>query len=871
MANERSFVNVLDGGWLARRASDVAAQGEEITSPDYEPVGWLPAVVPGSVLATLVVNGQQPDPYVGDASLSIPDLSQAGGLAYYTFWFYRTFDLQETSPAARTWLRFDGINYAADVYLDGRKLDAKEREGMFHRRTFEISGLAPGKHRLAVRVFPPDPPGKPGPNGGAQSAPNIGASVTARYPVGWDWVIAMPDRSAGIWDKVSLIGTGPVTLGDPHVVSKVPGIRVPDGPQAPAELTVTAALRNTSESAISGILECAVDGEFAQVDVNLAPGETRRVPIHFQLYSPRLWWPNGMGEPYLHESALTFCIAGEVSDRRTFNVGVRQVDVAQVDLGGRSTRVFTVNGQRVFLRGGNWIGTDAMFRYCANAKRYHDEVRLHASANLNLIRVWGGGIAERDPFYDACDAHGILVMQDFWISGEYDPEPSERWVSVFRTSARDTIERLQHHASLLFWCGGNEQVPPRAVASQLAEWIQGPAMEVLDGSRLFVDRSTNISGSSSDQYEDGPYGIMPLAAFEQERFSNPINPELGSIGTPTYDSLSRFLPASALADFPKPNQPYDKVNATWRHHDYIPYHNDNPQVPDQIATYGAPNNVKRFAYLAQLANYAQYRALFEGFTAHAFEWYAGVLLWKSQNPWPGLRGQIYDWYLEQTGGMFGVQHACEPVHVQLSFGDASNPKNTSVLVTNTTPLELTNITATATTYALDGTVLAKDRARKDLPAGSIVPMFSIEQVPRAPGVVYFIDLRLTDAYGTLVSRNFYWQSTDGSYQPLNELKPAHIEATATMLRDGERWHASVTLVNGPDQPVAFCLQLQVRDSGLGNRVLPVFYEDNYLSLVPGERRDLTVDFATTDVPSGTTPELWCAGWNVTKTHILASF
>lgn len=872
MANGHAFVELLNDGWLARRATEVHVGGEALTSDKFEPDGWLHAVIPGSVLATLVANGQHHDPYVGDASRSIPDLQQAGGLAYYTFWFYREFHVPLIAEGTRTWLRFDGINYAADVFLDGRKLETTEREGMFHRRTFDVKHLAPGTHRMAVKVAPPDPPGKPGPNGGDPSAPNIGENVTARYPVGWDWIIPMPDRSTGIWDKVCLMGTGPVTLGDPHVSAKVPGVRVPDGPQAPAELTVTATVKNTSDAPLSGILECTVDGEFAQADVSLAPGETRRVPIQIRLYSPRLWWPNGMGEPYLHESALTFCVAGEVSDRRTFNVGVRQIDVANVDLGGRTSRVFSVNGQRVFLRGGNWIGTDAMFRYSANAKRYHDEVRLHAGANLNAIRVWGGGIAERDPFYDACDAHGILVIQDFWLSGEYAPtEPSERWSSAFETSARDTIERLQHHASLLLWCGGNEQVPPKPLATKLAAWIEGSGPGVLDGTRLFVDRSTNISGSSSSAYEDGPYGIMPPRVFEQQRFSNPFNPELGSVGTPTYETLAKCLPTSALADFPKPNQSAAQINDTWRLHAYMPYHNDDSKEPDQIAIYGEATNAKRFAYLAQLANYTQYRALFEGFTAHAFEWYSGVLVWKSQNPWPALRGQLYDWYLEGTGGLFGAQRACEPVHVQLSVGDSSTRNSPSVLATNMTTRGLEDVTATARAYALDGTLIATKRTRRDLPAGSIVPMFGIEQLPRAPGVVYFVDLRLTDSEGTTISRNFYWQSTDGDFAQLKDLQPARIDATATMLRDDGRWHAAVTLENAADQPVAFGLQLQVRDSGLGDRILPVFYEDNYLSLVPGEHRELTVDFATSDVPSGTTPELWCVGWNVPKTHILASF
>ena len=862
-------IQTLATGWLARPHADVDVDGTVLTSPSFTVEGWLDAVVPGSVLATLVKNKKVPDPYYGDNSKSIPDISQVGA-GHYTYWFYNAFHLSAPGPGRRVELRFDGVNYGATVYLNGRKLEA-EATGMFRRHVFDITAFVEGENRLAVLVTPPDPPGVPDGHGGGPNPPAIGESVVARYPVGWDWVIAMPDRSAGIWDRVSVHVSGAVVIGDPHVVTRVVSVRVPGGPQAPAHLTVTAEVTNTSGAPVSGALACAVDGRTDQASVTLAAGATQAVTLERQIDNPRLWWPNGLGRPELYPVTLTFTIGGgEVSDERSFRAGVRQIDVSTMEVssaggGKRQTRVFHVNGQRVFLRGGNWIGTDAMFRYSADAQRYRDEVRMHAEANLNLIRVWGGGIAERDPFYEACDEYGILVMQDFWISGEFSGPFSDTWANVFRASAVDTIKRLQHHPSLLFWSGGNEQTPPDEIARALKSWIEGPGSGTLDGTRIYVSRSTDISGSSMNQYDDGPYGIRHPADFFRGEIprlgSNAINPEVGSVGTPTFESLRLFMPDNALADFPRPDRDWNEV---WQLHDYMPYSNDDPEapkVPDQIAIYGAPDSAERFAYLAQLANYIQYRALFEGFSGTMWRWYAGVFLWKSQNPWTGLRGQLYDWYLEQLGGLFGVRRACEPVHVQLDL--ASN----EVMLVNTSAAAFEG-TATATLYDLSGRATKGGEASVPAkqPPAEPQALFSLQNVPTAPDTVYFVDLRLSNREGQVVSTNFYWLTT-GDYRPLLGLVPAKIEATGTLALAGERWEATVTLVNAAGQPVAFWIRLQVLTSGGLKRVLPVFYRDNYISLIPGERRDISIDFAAADVPPGETPEIWLEGWNVARSQV----
>jgi mannosylglycoprotein endo-beta-mannosidase len=845
-----------------------------LTSPSYTIEGWLEAVVPGSVLATLVKNGKIPDPYYGDCSQSILDITDPlAGAGYYTYWFYNAFDLPAIAPGTRVELRFDGINDAAETYLNGQKLESTAR-GMFARRSFDVTAFVrPGKNQLAVLVHPPDPPGVPNSkrNGGNFEF-NIGESVVARYPVGWDWVISMADRSAGQWDRVTVRLTGPVVIGPLHVVTSVPGVRVPGGSQAPASVTIRTPLKNTSKISVTGILEYAIAGKTEKaVAVTVPPGGGEHEFNHEFTHSieePRLWWPNGLGRPELYTLDVSFTIAGVVSDHTATRFGIRQfdvstIDVSTIDVSSRKTRVFSINGQRIFLRGGNWIGTDAMFRFSANEKRYRDEVRMHADANLNILRVWGGGIAERTPFYDACDELGMLVMQDFWVSGEYyNPQPPNEWIEAFLACARDTIERLRNHPSLLFWSGGNEQTPPPDVATKLKGYIEGSGGEALDGTRIYVPLSTDISDSSEVQYEDGPYVILPPKFFFSNHFTNPINPEIGSVGTPTYESVQRFMPPDALKNFPKANQLYKELDPVWRLHDYIAYSSDD-SPHDQIAIYVKaghtdPSNTEDFCRLAQLANYIQYRALFEGFSAHMWSWYAGVFLWKTQNPWPGLRGQLYDWYLEQTGGLFGVRCACEPVHVQLDLDKYE------VMVVNTSSAAFEG-KATASIYDLSGTVTNGGVHNVSVQPPAAKSLFGLQNVPKTPGTVYFVDLRLANQGGEVVSTNLYWLSTGDDYQALNKLPPAKVDATGRIQRAGDRWVLTAELSCPTPQPVAFWIRLQVRQSG--ERPRPVFYSDNYLSLAPGTSRTITVDMAAEDVPADEEPELWLEGWNVAETRI----
>ena len=679
-AAEELVINTMwpfKDGWFAKKASEVQDTGQTITSPNYTAENWIDAVVPGTVLTTLLKNGLAGhfapgfDPYFGKNTQSIPDISKQGYADFYTYWFYTRFETPPLADGVLVWLYLRGINYSADIYLNGVQLNGAENifldqpqstgtelRGMFLRNAFDITKLVNKRdgssNALAILVNPPNPAGTPGGNGGNSQDPNIGENVTMRYTVGWDWVMPIPDRNTGIWDEVMICTTGPMIVLNPHVVTTV--LDSQGNLQPDAQLTISAEIYNASEVPHTGTLLGTLESLDVSQQVTVKPKQ--RLTITFPvlaLKNPRLWWPNGYGAQELYSLDLSFKIDEVISDTQSVRVGIRQISVSSITVNQDTTRVFLVNGRRIFIKGGNWIGTDAMLRL--SNKRYRDEVRLHAEMNLNFIRVWGGGITERPEFYDACDEYGILVMQDFWISGEYSDPSSEGYTQIFLNCAKDTIRMLRNHASLCFWTGANETNPPNDISAALRCYIEGSTVggcggyELLDGTRAYIPRSTALSNSRTNQYADGPYGILTPQDFFTLQ-SCPINPEVGSVGTPVAESIRRMMSQQDYDDFPK-----DQTNDTWKLHTYIPYSNPEQTqavpcsgsrptpVNDQIAAYGPPSSVDDFCLRAQLTNYMQYKSLFEGFASHMWEWYAGVFVWKSQNPWTGLRGQLYDWYL----------------------------------------------------------------------------------------------------------------------------------------------------------------------------------------------------------------------------------
>ncbi len=431
--------------------------------------GWK-HLFPGTVLSTLLHNKKVPDPFFGLNNELIPDIYETGA-EYYTFWFLNRFSVPVLKEHQQVWLKFRGINYSANMFLNGKRVNSDTHKGMFLREKYLITPMLieNGTNKLAVLVEPPDPVGHA--NGGQGGDGTIARSVTMQFTAGWDWICPIRDRNTGIWDQVSLEITGPVDIRDPFVKAKVPGKRVPGKNQKPAFISISAELFNATEISQEGNLVARIgDKEWSRA-TSIKAGETLILEFdEIEIKNPKLWWPSGMGEANLYKLELSFEQKDVLSDSESFNFGLRETsNYFDQEVGGR---VFLVNGQRVFIKGGNWIASDAMLRL--TPERYEAEVRMHAEMNMNMIRIWGGAMPERPEFYEACDKYGMLVWQDFWVSGDcngrwLDPRKKESQArrqaypddhSLFISTAIDQIKMLRNHPSLYMWCGGNEFPPP---------------------------------------------------------------------------------------------------------------------------------------------------------------------------------------------------------------------------------------------------------------------------------------------------------------------------------------------------------------------------------------------------------------------------
>lgn len=850
----------LNSGWQCANIAKVTDKGETLSDPAHTLTGWMPATVPGTVLTTLLNNKQVPDPFYGMNNEKIPDIYHTGN-AHYTYWFVK--DFEEAQPAAdgQVWLHFRGVNYGSDVYLNGRKLNNATHYGMFLRQTYNITGLLAkdGHNRLAVIIYPAPFPGNP--NGGQGGDGTIAKGVAHQYTAGWDWIQPIRDRNTGIWDKVTIEKTGTVNVKNPHVVTLVHGVRKPYGAQAPAIIQVGAELENASGEPVSGTLKYTLDGRnTVSKKVTLEPHSTTPVQLpDYTLQKPRLWWPNGYGPQNLYNLQVQFVTAAnKISDKENVEVGVREIQTSWNKVTG--SRQIAVNGQKIFIKGGNWIISDAMLRF--SKARYDAEVRYHRDMNLNLIRIWGGALTERPEFYEACDKYGMLVFQDFWFSGDCNG----RWVDPMKKedqatrrkypddhglairSIADQVKMIRNFPSLAIYCGGNEITPPEDILKAMKDSI----FPLLDDTRYFFDysNSDSMSHNTLGGNGDGPYGIQPLSTFWSHR-TFPFNSEIGSVGVGDYASLERFIPKENLVPpvYNGKGKPMTE-DSVWHYHKYIGY--------DQyIDPYGKAKDAKDFANKAQLVNYDQYRGLMEGFSAHMWEWYTGVIIWKTQNPWTALRGQMYDYYLDPNACLYGLHNGSEPLHAMY------NPVDGIVMIANNTFKAYYNLQLEVKTIDMNGkadmlreipveireTTTRKLAALKD----------DIDAKRKLKGV--FLHLRLLDGRRKVVSENLYWlPDASGNYSGLQQMAAANVQVTA---KRAAKDSITVTISNPANGPVAFFNRVAVVNAKTKERILPAFYSDNYVSVLPGEKKTVTISYPAAN--SNVALQLY--GWNVKEQYV----
>jgi beta-mannosidase len=820
----------LTNGWELQDVVKIPQKGEVISTADFQPSGWHRAVVPGTVLTSLVNDGTYPDPLYGENNRKIPD-----SLCRTAYWYRTPFLVPEYYSGRQVWLTFKGINYTADVWVNGKQVG--QIKGAFARGIFDVtSAVNVGKtNTLAVLISPQPHPGEThektvangtGLNGGVTAADGPSFMCT----IGWDWIPTIRDRNMGIWQDVILTATGPVVIQDPVVTSELPLPRTDT-----ADLTVETIVKNATGETINGLLTGNIETIKFQRQISLKPNETRTVVFTpadtpaLKLKNPRLWWPNGFGKQELYTLNLSFLAKSHLSDFKQINFGIRQLRYA---LTNSDNLALSVNGVPVMVKGGNWGMDEAMKRIPRD--RLEAEVRMHALANYTLIRNWVGQSTSED-LYDLCDRYGIMMWDEFFQPNPCDgPNPDD--VNLYLTNVREKILRFRYHPCIALWCARNEGNPPPEIGDGIQKLIKE-----FDPYRLYQASSTDGRGVNSG----GPYFWRTPREFYT--FGEAFKTEIGSMSVPTLEAIKAMMPSND----------WETINDDWAEHDFCAGAQAGDRYPHIITSrYGAIANLADFTRKAQLANFECYRAMYEGRFAKLFTPATGVITWMSAPCQPSFVWQLYSHDLEPNASLYGARHACEPIHIQL------NQNNWHVMVINNTPVNLEGATAKIVFCNLDGTRIDGPSLPVTARASAATDICELE-FPKNLSATHFVKLTLTKAGGEVISENFYWRAQpehEDDFQALNTLPEAKVEVQTVKKYFKGRCLLDVTLRNTAPV-VALMTHLQLRQADAITRVLPVYYSDNYVSLLPGESRHLTIDAAVAQ--SGGDPVLMVDGWNVT--------
>jgi exo-1,4-beta-D-glucosaminidase len=843
--------------WQIQSSCEAKATGEQISTAGFDAKGWHQSDIPATVVGALITDKTYPDPNYATNLKSLPGMNYSDrnlfanqempeGSPFRCSWWYRT---EFTAPAGgekkTQWLNFLGINYRANIWINGHKVeDANDIAGTYRAYEFDVSKfLQPGKsNALAVEVFAP-----------------------GRYDLGITWVDWNPtpaDKDMGIWKEVFLRSSGDVAVRNPFVATKL------DAEYKTAELTISGEVRNVSNEAVKGVLRAEVDGIELQQPVELKGGESKTVkfaPEEFaklKLAHPRLWWPFQMGTPNLYTAKLSFEAGSQVSDAATVTFGIREVTSELTDKGHR---LFKVNGKKVLIRGAAWA-PDLFFRW--SSERLDADLAYVRDMNMNTIRLEGR--LDRDEFFEKTDRLGILVMPGWTCCDAW-----ERWKNwkgdqnrVAAASLRDQITRLRTHPSVFVWLNGSDNPPPTEIETMylnIEKELQWPNPVVSSAS----EQKAAFSGASGVKMT-GPYEYVPPVYWLADTkaggaygYNTETSP---GPAIPTRQSLEKFIPKEHL-------WPIDEV---WNYHaGGERFTTVNVFTDGLTRRYGQASSLDDYERKAQAMTYDGERAMFEAYGRNKYT-STGVIQWMLNNGWPSLIWHLYDYYLVPAGGYFGTKKACEPVHVQYSYDD------NSIAVVNGTYEMLKDSKVSAKIYSIDAKEKASRDATLDLGADSSTKAFDL---PKPDGLTptYFLKLELHDAAGKLISDNFYWLSTkadvldwskrkDTVYTPqkefndltgLNNLPTAKLAITKTMQGSGKNSALTVVAENKSDT-VAFMVHPRVTRGKGGEDLTPIFWSDNYFSLLPGEKKTVTARFDSTSL-QGATPELVVEGWNVEPT------
>jgi exo-1,4-beta-D-glucosaminidase len=864
----------LKANWTLASAKQAGDTGATISQPSYATKGWYPVrQVPATVLEILQEDGIYPNLYYGKNLLTaVPqDL-------YKQDWWYRT-SFQAPAQGKTYWLEFPGINYRAEIWLNGKRIaDSRQVVGMYVATQLNVTdAIAPGqRNTLAVKVTP---------ERAIQDVNGVemgdswfdwlnGKYLGSRLPPSQNGIPTsfVSDRNAGIWKPVTLRVTGSVQISHPAVTTALPLPKTDS-----ARLTVFGVLQNGSSRAVQGRLLGRISRPGKPVvafeqPVSLAARESREVsftPERFQqlvIGNPDLWWPYTMGQPNLYNLELTFqedaqkANGLEVSDRQSTRFGIRVVtqhrdqDAQFPEVGKGGNFYLQVNGKDFLVRGAVYT-PDLLYR--DDPAREEAILGYVKDMGLNMLR-WESKISS-EHIVELADQAGIPLMFGWMCCNQW--EKWDQWdaedKTVARSSLRSQISMLRSHPAVFIWANGSDGLPPAPVLQDYHRILTDLHWQnaIVDTVSSFAkDKAGNKLWSGIIM--EGPYSWRPPSYWNSGLYP----PTRGSSAEqgdneiiPPYESLKKFIPPDKL--WP--------INDTWFFHAGSSDGNNSLRTIQRVVEqrYGAAHNAEEFAAKAQLAHYENARAQFEDFAANGWANHKMTIYWMLNNHWPSFFGHLFDYYLKPAGAYFGAKKGLRPLSVV--FDNYAKDKSQGIVrVVNQSLQARSGLRVRVRVYNLEGKSVFDQRGKVDVKAQDVAQAMTLPALKNVTSV-YFVRCELFD--GARIVDNVYWQSTTpdrvgprandkalnltqeqwADFTPLQAMAKVHLDVKGTLRKSAANSEAVVSLHN-PSNHLAFFVRVEITGGKDGNEILPVTYDDNYVTVFPGETVSVHGKFNNSD-------------------------
>ncbi len=835
----------LKEGWAVESSAKVNATGDNISKKDFDISKWYKTTVPSTVMAALIANGEYTDVFMGD------NISRVDTSRFRTSWWYRTtFNVEDAGKT--TELIFEGINYRANIWLNGSMVaSADTLFGGFRIFKINVSEFTvTGVNVLAAEVFHQKP-----------DEPSIGFV---------DWAPMSPDRLMGLWRPVKVKTSGETSLDNLFVYSKIDKKEFRS-----AELFVSAVAVNNTAGKVKCVVKGKIENITFQKKITLEPGERRKIEFttkdfpQLKIENPRIWWTHDMGSPELYDLNLNIENEGNVSYSGKTRFGIREVE-DYINAGGH--RGYKLNGIEVLIKGGGWV--DGMFLNDSEEKvRAQMEYARHA--NMNTIRLEGfWGNSER--FYELADELGLLIMAGWscqWEWAGYLAKPEEENYMSIRTPedidlimkyTNDHINWLRNHPSIFVWVMGSDKLP-RPELEEKYHILFGE----LDPSRPLLmsckSQNSTISGKTAVKM-NGPYDYVSPNYWYLDKENG------GAFGFNTETGPGPQIPSLEVVKTMIPEDKLWPVNKMWDFHcGRGAFKTLDRYIKAFDNRYGKQTNVEDFTFKSQASNLEAMRAMFEAFAINRSNT-TGIIQWMYNSAWPKLIWQFWDYNLLPNASFYGARIGARNVNISYNYGD------NSIYAVNLTPAQKENLRAEIRIYDSNGKIIGEQNESTSLSGNSSVKIYTLPPDLDYTGV-YFVKLKLSDNQDNLIADNFYWLSTKPDvpdfekttwfYTPmaeyadlrgLDKLPKVRLITENTITKVNDEYEVTVKLDN-PGNNIVFLVELGIVGEDSGKSVVPVIWDDNYVSLVPGESRVVKAKFSESAL-KGENPVFRYKGWNV---------